>query len=122
MEEKLDKLLQMQEIIVKDISILKQDVSSLNTRVDYIEKDHGKKLQELSNHICLIEKEHGKKLETLSNHICIIEEEHGKKLQALLERDVDYVRRQVYYAGDLVEINHTLQEHDARLYVLENPA
>ena len=122
MEEKLDKLLQIQENIQSDIATLKKDVSTLKSKVCYIEVEHGRKLEVLSDRIQTIEVEHGNKLQALINRVCLIEEEHGKKLQTLLERDVDYVRRQVYYAADLVEINHTLQEYDARLYNLENPA
>lgn len=142
MEEKLDKLIQMQENMHANITTLKSDVSIIKDAVakhtqilnmhTRILDEHTKKLDEhtrildehtkkLDEHTKILD-EHDKKLDTVSNIVCLIEEEHGKKLQVLLERDVDYVRKQESCKSYFSEIYHTLEKYDARIYNLENPA
>lgn len=86
--------------------------ASIESRLDYIEKSHGERLQN-------IEKTHGERLQNIENIVTRIEKEHGEKIQILFDYFVDQDSKNKRINSKLHRLYKKSDEHDTRIFALE---
>lgn len=118
-----------------------QNTEDLKTRLDYIEKNHGERLQSIEktygekfatiesklDHIEKnygerlqnIEKTHGERLQNIENIVTRMEKEHGEKIQILFDYFVDQDYKNKEINSKIDELFKKSDEHDTRIFTLE---
>lgn len=115
----------------------------INERLDYIEKEHGKRLQNLENivrdhseHLQNIEnivrdhgerlqnietivKGHGEHLQSIENSLIFIEHDHGERLQVLFDYFTDQDTKYKETKSSIQKSENKLDSHDSRIFALE---
>lgn len=87
----------------------------INERLDYIEKEHGKRLQNLEN----IVRDHSEHLQSIENSLIFIEHDHGEKLQVLFDYFTDQDTKYKETKFDIQKFETKLDNLDSRLFALE---
>lgn len=85
---------------------------NLESRLDYIEKNHGERLQN-------IERTHGERLQNIENIVTRMEKEHGEKIQILFDYFVDQDSKNKRINSRIHRLCKKSDEHDTRIFALE---
>ena len=88
-------------------------------RLQNIENSYGKRLQNLENSMARIEKDHGERLKNIENSLIYIEHTHGEKLQVLFDYFTDQDTKYKETKFDIQKFETKLDNLDSRLFALE---